>query len=139
MFSDREGIRKSFTVENFTYVVEYRDRSFYLFIDYARSRDKAALLPVDHGFWDFYEPPPEEVFTLRTPVREVFRVKREVLAFIDPILRKVRPHCFDFLANEERLLPVYTRIAERLARRYGYWCERSGHAFRFYRIEQQAA
>ena len=139
MFSDREGIHKSFYLDGLTYVVGYRNHAFYLYVDFAESADQRALLPADFGLFDFYEPFPERVYEVQRPVKDPFRVKREVLAFMDPILRKVRPHFFDFESLDARRMSLYGRVADRLAAKYGYWLEQNGKSFRFYRMESQAA
>lgn len=139
MFTHREGIRKSFEVDGFTYVVEYRNHTVHFYIDFAESMNARELLPEDFGRFDFFEPFPERVYEVQRPMKSVFRVKREVLEFLETILRKVRPHFFDFSATTARRWPIYQRIAQRLADRHGYWLELDGPAFRFYRIESEAA
>lgn len=139
MFTHRKGIRKRFTVEEFTYVVEYRNHAVQFYIDFAESMNKHDLLPDDFGSFDFFEPWPERVYEVEIPVKNVFRIKREVLDFLDTLLRNVRPYFFDFSASTARRLPVYRRIAQRLAAQHGYWLEQDGFAFRFYRMDSKAA
>jgi hypothetical protein len=134
VFTHREGIRKNFTVDGFAYVVEYRNHAVHFYIDFAKSPNSRELLPEDFGRFDFFESFPERVYEVEVPVKDVFRVKREVIGFLDNLLRKVKPHFFDFTALTARRVSVYRRIAQRLATRYGYWVEEDGRAFRFYRM-----
>ena len=139
MFTHREGIRKRFSVDGFTYVVEYRNHTVQFYIDFAESMNKRDLQPDDFGFFDFFEPWPERVYEVDIPVKNVFRVKREVLDFLDTLLHDVRPYFLDFSASTARRVPVYRRIAQRLAAPHGYWLEQDGPALRFRRMESEAA
>ena len=51
MFTQREGIRKRFSIDGFTYIVEYRNRAVQLYIDLAESMSKYDMLPDDFGFF----------------------------------------------------------------------------------------
>jgi hypothetical protein len=73
-------------------------------------------------FGPFHDELPERI-SLRSPqtaTSSIFKVKREVMRFIDHALRKYKPYYFTFTANEHAKISLYRRIAERIARSHGF-------------------
>lgn len=126
-------MKKEFVIDNICYVVEFTEHNhFNLYIDYAKSRkDIYKMSDFDRMFGD---EPPETIWE-KTDTRYVFRVLKEVKAFIDSAIRRYKPYYFTYSANEEVKASSYRRFAERIAKKYGYSLGIAGkRTFCFYRL-----
>jgi len=122
-----------FKVEGVAYVVSYDEvRSIFTFyIDVLNSDYNVAPLSREARMWG--DVSPDTVWT-KTDVKDVFKIKHHIVEFIDHALRRFEPHYFRFSANEAIKVPVYRRIAAKLAKKYGYALyEHEGYVFDFYR------
>lgn len=118
----REGplmMTKTFEIDGIAYEITYENHRFLFTIDPARST--RCVVEYD-PFGAFHDELPERI-SLRSPqtaTRSIFKVKREVMRFIDQALRKYKPYYFTFAANEHAKISLYRRIAERIARTHGF-------------------
>lgn len=136
-------MKHGFDVDGFHYVVEYKNSEFFFYIDTRESRrDAYEMTEFERGFWD---DPPERVYmtsvhtsTIKPDVHNVFKIKREVLKFIDSALRRYRPHYFCYRTLEPVKLVVFDRVAIRLAKRYGYYdtWEAKKARFMFFKVTE---
>ena len=129
---------RSFTVEDIAYEVAFTGRNEFFFYVLPR-QSRRVTYDEDELAWNFYDEVPE-----RTSYRSEFvtttrplAVYRNVLSIVGHMLRRRRPYYFTFCANEPDKMDLYTLVAHRLARTYGYFLEIESNAFRFYRQPEE--
>ena len=136
-------MKHEFDVDGFHYITQFKNSEFFFYIDTLKSHRLAyEMTKIERGLWD---DPPERVImtsdltnTSKSEVHNVFKVKHEVLAFIEASLSRYRPYYFCFRTLEPAKLAVYDRIATRLAKRYGYYkaWDPAQAKFMFFRLMQ---
>ena len=128
---DRE---RGFEVDGIHYVVGLTAWwEFHLYVDAVSSGIRVAQSKIERQFGD---EPESEIWT-SFPTKSVFRVKRQVLRFIDQAIRFYKPEHFTFSANELHKERLYRRFANKIAKQYGYFLqETSKGRFEFYHVKE---
>ncbi len=132
---DTDLERASFTVEDIAYKVAFTRKNEFLFYVLPRQSRRVVYDRDELADWDYFADIPERVglrseFVTTTRPVAVFR---NVLTIMGHMLKKRRPHYFTFSANEVEKVDLYTLVAHRIARTYGYTLHVELNVFAFYR------
>lgn len=126
-------MKKEFDVDGYHYVVSYVDNSFEFYIDVGKSPKRLfELYNKNSNDFCFGDDPPTHVFK-GVNSKNIFKIKNEVISFIDQILDSVNPYYFCFSANEDYKMSVYYMVAKRIAESHGYYMDVENNMFSFYR------
>ena len=123
--------------------VKVIDRVYYIFsyegdlisfaVDPVLSDKKVLPDSTDPFDWD---PAPRRVY-MDVPTENVFAVMRELVDFIEMVIKKHRPYYFYYCSLSSKRDRLYARYAEKLATRHDYLCEvvapYGENTYRFYR------
>ena len=129
---DRE---RGFEVDGIHYVVGLTAWwEFHLFIDVLKSGICIPQTKLERQFGD----EPQTQIWGAYPSKRVFRVKHEVIRFIDQALRFYKPAHFCYSANEPHKKSAYRRLASKISERYGYFLQETDEGrFEFFKVKPE--
>lgn len=131
---------KEFVVDDLTYVIEYSNYKFTLFVDATKARTKIYEdLDQKDPFYGFSrdDVPCMEIMTSSDLVKtkSPLKVYKEVMTFVHNMIGKHKPHMFGYSSNEKRKNSLYSRVAKMLAEKHGYYLHEDDGVYAFYRLE----
>ncbi|AGR47999.1 hypothetical protein PHIM7_280 [Sinorhizobium phage phiM7] len=124
----------SFEVDSLTYVVEFDNNEFFLYVDGTKAKTKIAEEVEFDGF-DFFEESSQNVLKSSDLVKTKSPIKvfKNVLKFVEDMIGKHKPHFFYFAANEEKKISLYAMVAQQLSKKSGYYLQADAGSFYFYK------
>lgn len=129
---------KTFVVDDLTYVIYFSNGEFVLYVDATKSRTKIHeeedLKDPFYGYSLEDEPNMEvmessDLIKTKSPMK----IYKEVMTFVNNMIGKHKPYMFKYSANEDRKIPVYGRVAKKLAEKHGYYLSEGDGFYVFYR------
>ncbi|AKF13547.1 hypothetical protein PHIN3_284 [Sinorhizobium phage phiN3] len=124
----------SFEVDSLTYVVEFDNNEFFLYVDGTKAKTKIAEEVEFDGF-DFFEETSHNVMKSSELVKakSPLKIFKNVLKFVEDMIGKHKPHFFFFAANEEKKISLYSTVAQQIAKKSEYYLQADGGSFYFYK------
>lgn len=130
-------IKREFLVDDICYVLELSNENNIIFyIDVHKSRyidipltDYDKLAP----FWEDIKP--TIIYTqdlVNTEIKHFFQIKKIMVGFVEEVANRGTKH-FNFSANEDKKLNIYRKVANSVAKKYGYFLYEIGSNFQFYK------
>lgn len=108
-------ILKTFTIDLITYEASFKNNQISFYVVKDRS-----YLPEQYDPFEKWGSNEYAVDYGKVSTKFIFRVKKELLAFIKYILSHHKPPYFTFSGTSEAKNRVYLRVAEKLSREFGY-------------------
>lgn len=128
-------MKRNFDIDGLNYAIEFSEgKEFKFYVDVLESRyNPYVMSDFELGFGD--EPPLEIMSKIDS--KHVFRIKSEIMDFIDKALKRYKPHYFFYYANEDHKRSLYYKIGLYLAEKYGYnmVSDPELSKFGFYKVE----
>lgn len=131
--------KSEFTVGSLTYVIEFENDEFRLFIDDRQSRTKNHAEPYardDFYGYTFQCTEGSRIYetSKRASTRHAVSVYHAAMQFVAMVVHTIRPHRFSFSANEARKIKLYRSVATKISAKHGYKSFIDGNNFMFYRL-----
>lgn len=124
-------LKKEFVIDEVFYVVYFDGINLSLYVDTIKStRNVVKLSRIENAFGDV---PPDKYYKKLSKPSVVFKVIKEVKDFVDDVIKKERPYYFVFSANEVDKISSYSKLANKLAKKYEYSVFLDDNIFRFYK------
>lgn len=134
---DHRHEARQFDVSGVGYVVSYsEDNEFSFYVDVENSKGTSAFKSmISHGdleldlLFNDFDSGDSDIESLffygRVPVKpgDVFRVKREVITFVNDMIKKHNPYFFKFSSNDKNRFELYSKLGKRLAKSINYIME----------------
>ena len=124
-------MKKEFDVDGVHYVAVFKDDHELVFYADALKSEKAVYQQnaLERGFGD---ESPLMVFC-DTRTGHPFKVKQEVITFVEQVIRRYTPYYFTYNTFESDRVSLYSRVAKRLGAKFGYDVTYEEGTFRFAR------
>lgn len=129
-------LKKEFEVEGIVYVIKFDKNIFSLYVDGLKSKKQTSKIVID-DFNDFGNDDGtiEKVFYTGNLVKtkNPMKIYANVISFVSSVISKQNPYYFSYTANEKKKMCVYTAVAKKIAKKYGYGLLVEGKKFSFYK------
>jgi hypothetical protein len=125
---------KCFKVDDIAYVVKFDNSEFSLYVDCLKTKKKP-YEDISDDLFSFVDDdgPVERVFYMNSMIKtkNPMKVYANVMSFVKNVIDKKRPYYFTYTANEKKKMNVYAKVAEKIAKKYGYIVSIDGEKIRF--------
>ncbi|MGA1198429.1 MAG: hypothetical protein ACO36I_18225 [Candidatus Latescibacterota bacterium] len=122
-------MRKEFEIDGVTYVAIFNVDHELIF--YADALKSEKVVYKQNAFERaFGDESPLQVFC-DTQTGYAFKVKQEVLKFVEQMIRHHNPYYFTYSTFDDDRVSLYGKIAKRLCEKYGYYVTNEDGVFRF--------
>jgi len=112
---------KTVYIDRVAYVFDYIDNDISFYADPKLSKKRIDFTPTDP---DFPEEPAECIWDkVETKPENVFKILKEVNGFVSKVLGKYKPYYFTYSTFDKDRVNLYTRYAEKICKKYGYYFE----------------
>ena len=115
--------RHEVIINNIVYIFRFSGKSISFYVDPLKSKTHVEILPEEwelDSWHDFSEPPPPIKLYRRVPMDAPIKVYAEAIKFAKMCIGKYKPTAFTFSAQEKERIPLYSRVAKKLANQFGY-------------------